>query len=146
VLALTSAQSQVPTGAAVKLQLELRNVGARPLWLNRKLSFNAADEDAAYREVWLEVLGPDGGELPFLCRVNARPADASDDDVLAPGQSLRRDIDVSSCFLMRQPGRYRVTAFYHDGTEKPPRPPSGAARLRERLPSAPVEIEVLPPP
>lgn len=119
----------------------LENLGATDLWVNARIALNRQGAPPALRDVWLDVVGPDGKPLGVnMARSVGLPLD-SEYQVLAPGAKLRRALIFGRMFGISAPGTYRVTAHYQDGNPEPPAPPPGAVHLKDLLSSEPVSFQ-----
>ncbi len=145
VLEIKLASPKIRLGQDVPLDIQLRNNGPTNLWVNRRLLHNNVHSPATMRELWVDVVGPDGQPLIFASHVRAGSAAAGDYGVLRPGQSLSRKLTLSNRYNFDKPGTYRITAHYQDGTTEVPRPPDGAPHLRDRISSSTATLEVLAP-
>lgn len=142
-LVLLPERLSVRSPADAVLTLRLSNHSGSALWLSGRMALNRASAPEALRDVWLEVLGPAGQELPFRPMVHVARTAPEDYVRLEPGASLEQPIRISQWFDLRQPGVYRVRAHYEDGAEHPPSAPADTAHLKERLDSESAEIEIL---
>lgn len=145
VLEIKLASQQVRRGQDVNLTVQLKNTSSQRLWVNQRMLLNIIQSPVTMREVWVDVVGPDGKQIPFSSHVRAGEANVSDFKVLNPGQVVSKQISLSNNFDMEKPGVYQVTAHYQDGTKSIPKAPDGAAHLRELLSSAPAKFELLAP-
>jgi hypothetical protein len=139
------AASKVTRGQDINLTVQLSNTSSQQLWANQRMLLNGNHAPGMMRELWLEVVGPDGAQIPFSSKVRAGEAVASDFAVLKPGQTVSKQVNLSNSFALDKPGVYQVTAHYQDGTTDLPKAPEGASHLREQLSAAPAKFELLAP-
>lgn len=132
----------VARGGDVTAQLVLRNGGSAPLWVNQRLLVNTEHAPAESREVAIEITGPDGKKLPFLEKIRAGAAEAKHWKELKPGADKEIKLELGRYFDFSQPGTYRVTAVYQDGSKTAPKAPAGVAPLSTELRSNTLEITV----
>jgi len=145
VLEIKVASQKVRKGQDVNLTVQLKNTSSQKLWVNRRMLLNDNQTPAVMRELWLDVVGPDGEQTPFSSHVRAGEAIASDFDVLKPGQVVSKQINLSKYFELVKPGVYQITAHYQDGTQDIPKARDGARHFQEQLNSAPAKLELLAP-
>lgn len=145
VLEIKLASQKVRRGQDVNLTVQLKNTSSQKLWVNQRLLLNINHSPAMMRELWVDVVGPDGEQILFSSHVRAGEAVAHDFKVLQPGQIVSKQISLSNNFEMEKPGVYQVTAHYQDGTKEIPKAPDGVPHLREQLSSAPAKFELLAP-
>ena len=145
VLEIKLASQKVRRGQDINLTVQLKNTSSQKLWVNQRMLLNIIHSPVMMRELWVDVVGPDGEQIPFSSHVRAGEAIVSHFKVLQPGQVVSKQISLSNNFEMEKPGIYQVTAHYQDGTKNIPKAPVGAAHLREQLSSAPAKFELLAP-
>jgi hypothetical protein len=145
VLEIKLASQKVNQGQDISFAVQLKNTGAQTLWVNQRMLLNISHSPVMMRELWLDVVGPNGEQIPFSSHVRAGEAAARDFGVLKPGQVFSKQINLSKYFKLEKPGVYQITAHYQDGTEDLPRAPAGALHLREQLSSVPAKFELLAP-
>lgn len=75
---------QAPPEESNYVTLRLRNVGSGDLWVNKRMLVNTVHAPARMREVWFDVVAPDGESIPFSCKVRAGSAEPSHYRVLRP--------------------------------------------------------------
>lgn len=130
------------TRTAVPVQLVLRNTGGVSLWVNQRLLINTEHAPAEARDVWFEVVAPDGHKLAFQEKVRAGAAEAKYYRALEKGQSKQIAIELSRYFEFDKPGTYEVIAHYQDGNPKPPLAPHGITHLASSLRSASLKLQI----
>ncbi len=145
VLEIKLASQKVKLGQDVNVTVQLKNTSSQKLWVNRRMLLNIIQSPATMRELWVDVVGPGGEQIPFSSHVRAGEAVASDFEVLKPGQVVSKQIKLSNYFELQKPGVYQITAHYQDGTKDIPKTPDGVPHLREQLSSAPAKFELLAP-
>jgi hypothetical protein len=145
VLQTKLASQKVKLGQDINYTVELKNASSQNLWVNQRMLLNNIHSPVMMRELWVDVVGPDGQQIPFSSHVRTGEAVASDFDVLKPGQVISKQINLSNYFELEKPGVYQITAHYQDGTTDIPKAPEGAPHLREQLSSAPAKVELLAP-
>lgn len=145
VLEIKLASQKIKRGQDINLTVQLKNTSSRKLWVNERMLLNIVQSPVMMRELWVEVVGPDGEQIPFSSHVRAGEASASSFNVLQPGQVVSKQISLSNNFEMEKPGVYQVTAHYQDGTQNIPKAPVGATHFADPLSSAPAKFELLAP-
>jgi hypothetical protein len=135
-------QAEFKAGEPVEVEAVLQNSGDQPLWVNKRLLLNSAFAPPPFREVSLDVRGPDEGqEVRFICKIRAGEALPKDYVVLKAGEKLSAPLPLK-CFDLSKEGVYTVTAHYADGNPKVPPPPAGETHLSQPLTSSPVQIRI----
>lgn len=145
VLEIKLAAEKVKRGQDINLTVQLSNTSSQKLWVNQRMLLNIVQSPVMMREVWVDVVGPDGEQIPFSSHVRAGEASASSFKVLQPGQVVSKQISLSNNFEMEKPGVYQVTAHYQDGTQNIPKAPAGTTHFANALSSAPARFELLAP-
>lgn len=145
VLEIKLASQKLKLGQDINFTVQLKNTSSQKLWVNQRMLLNSIHSPVMMRELWVDVVGPDGEQIPFSSRVRAGEAVASDFDVLKPGQVVSKQNNLSNYFELAKPGVYQITAHYQDGTKDIPKAPDGVPHLREQLSSAPAKFELLAP-
>lgn len=134
----------VRVGSEPTLQLRMDNTATQAVWLNTRLVLNAEHAPPAFREVWLDVTGPDGQQRPFECRVRAGFPTTSNYTLLPPGDHYQAQIHLGECFDFSAPGSYRIVAHYQDGGDDV-ETPNGATRIKTPVHAGEVTLEVVAP-
>ena len=145
VLEIKLASQKVKRGQDINLTVQLKNTSSQRLWVNQRMLLNITQSPVMMRELWVDVVGPDGEQILFSSHVRAGEATARDFGVLKPGQIVSKQINLSNYFELEKPGVYQITAHYQDGTKDIPKAPDGAAHFREQLSSVPAKFELLAP-
>lgn len=135
-------QAEFKAGEPVELEAVLQNGGDHPLWVNKRLLLNSAFVPPQFREVSLEVRGPEGQEVRFSCKIRAGEALPKDYVVLKAGEKLSTPLALQQCFDLSKEGMYTVTAHYADGNPKVPPAPAGETHLSQALTSNQVQIRI----
>jgi hypothetical protein len=142
----TKLESQkLKLGQDINFTVQLKNTSSQNLWVNQRMLLNSSHSPVMMREIWVDVVGPDGEQIPFSSRVRAGEAVASDFNVLKPGQVVSKQNNLANYFEFKKPGVYQITAHYQDGTKELPKAPDGALHLGEQLNSASAKFELLAP-
>lgn len=141
-IAIRPKADEFRAGEPVELEAVLHNQTDRALWVNKRLLLNSEFVPTPYREVWLSVVGPEGKERRFECKVRASEAGPRDYRVLAPGEKLSSSFRLDQCFALGQEGSYRVSAQYADGNRNVPPAPDGAEHLGGTIRSNEVRIRI----
>jgi hypothetical protein len=144
-LDLKLASPKLKLGQEINFTVQLKNTSSQNLWVNERMLLNSNHSPTMMREIWVDVVGPDGEPIPFSSRVNAGEAEASDFHVLKPGEVVSKQNNLANYFQLKKPGVYQITAHYHDGTEEIPKAPDGAPHLGEQLNSGSEKFELLAP-
>jgi hypothetical protein len=98
-------------GEVVKLVFTLRNAGDRDVLV--------AQHFVLEEYVWVEILGPDGKELPWCGKIDGRAERRDEFAILRPGASVRSAVRVScdahrdSGFMLDRAGTCTLSAYYH---------------------------------
>ena len=145
VLEIKLLSPQARRGQDVSLNVQLKNMSAQRLWVNQRLLLNIVDSPPVMRELWFDVVGPDGAPVAFSAHVRAGEAVASNFNVLKPGEVVSKQIKLSNYFEFDKPGVYQITAHYQDGTTDVPQAPNGVPHFQEPLSSAAAKLELLAP-
>jgi hypothetical protein len=145
VLEIKLASQSVKLGQDLNVTVQLKNSSANKLWVNQRMLLNKGDSPAMMRELWVNLLGPDGEQVAFSSHVRAGEADANNFAVLNPGQALSKQINLAKYFELAKPGGYQITVHYQDGTQDIPKAPAGALHLRDQLSSAPAKFQLVAP-
>jgi hypothetical protein len=132
----------VPGGKPALIEIGFRNCSAARLWVNHRLAVAAeGDRFRDNEEVKFLIVGPSGVSR-FGCMVGSTPPSASDYGILMPGKRFGLKWIVSTCFDMKVPGDYRVSARYQDKWLLPSSPPPGARHLTAELRSNVLEVRI----
>lgn len=115
-LSLSLPKTSFGPGGAVELTATLANSGSTMLLVNGRLALNDPTAPAAFRELALQISGPDGAPLSFDARVNLGAPRDQHFRLLEPGQRLERSFDLRSYYALA-PGRYTVQAVYANRQE-----------------------------
>jgi len=107
------------------LVLEVRNVGPKVLFLDRRL---AVTNRSYPGEVMLNIQRKNGDHINFNCRVNMGPPQDDDYQLLRPGEVFSSELNFR-CFRLDPPDEYTITAGYEDRNQRPP-PPQGAKLVK----------------
>lgn len=132
---LSFAASSFSKGQPVVARLSLTNPGPQSLLVNGRLLVNHPAPSP--NEVTLRILNPAGHRLPFLWKVRAGEPLPRHFVELPAGQSLDRQIDLSECYGIREPGIYRIQAVYTNRTS-----PSGQKAWTGQLLSPLAEVTI----
>lgn len=141
-IAIRPKADEFRAGEPVELEAVLENQTDHALWVNKRLLLNSGFVPAPYRELWLSVVGPEGKECRFECKVRASEAGPRDYRVLAPSEKLTSSFRLDQCFDFGQAGSYRVFAQYADGNRNVPPAPEGAEHLGGTIRSNEVTIRI----
>ncbi len=142
-LEIELAHASMVVGEAPLLTIRLRNTSAGRLWVNTRFGVNSESAVPDFRDVWFDIVGPDGRRLNFDCQVKGRLATASDYRIVQPGDWVGT-VDSLSCFKIGLPGTYRIAVKYRDGNSTPPPAPLRSVHLTEQIESNQVQLRVLP--
>ena len=130
-------------GGSIYAIVTITNTGSQSLWLNtRMLEGPAAPVAVPTQEIWLDLRFK-AQKLDFRCEYRTRPISKDDYRVLAPGQSIDTELEISVCHDLTDLGSYTLIAHYVDGQRNPPKAPDRAVHLKQELVSQPVSFEVL---
>ena len=117
----------------------LKNESNHHLWFNARMLLNTEHAPEPFRELWMEVHGPDGNRLSFDCKIKAGRTKRDQYRVLHVGAQASFVVPLD-CYDLSRQGVYRLVLHYQDGTPHPPAPPQDRCHhLRERLTSVSVE-------
>jgi len=141
-LSIVMAENVVLLGHAAIAEIRLVNHTNANLWINSRMALERFSDLSDHRELWLQVRGPDGAEVPLECIKNIRPASSENYRVIRPGEHASHTEMLTSCFALDKPGVYTIVAFYQDGNPDPPPSPAGATYVSSLIQSAPVMFEV----
>ena len=141
VLSLALAETRVPLGNYVVLDVKLTNNTKGDLWVNARMLLN--QESDGQREVWIMLQGPAGDDIPLECVPKVHPVADADYRILRPNESVDKTELLSTCYRMGRVGHYKMAAFYQDKNPHPPKPPAGSTYLSQLLQSAPVEVDIV---
>ena len=125
----------------VWIRVTLQNGGRQPAWVNKRLAWNGPNVPKPFREVWFRVQDADKNELPFLCKIKIRFPEAGDYLSLPAGESVSKNIRLSSCYDLKSGASYLVKAFYQDGNAEPPEPAHGAVYVKNVIESGALEVK-----
>jgi hypothetical protein len=117
----------------------LQNRSERTAWISRRMVLNRESAGPTGREVWFDVVGPDGKAINFGCKVRAMANDPSQYMTLEPGQLFGRELNLSRCYDLQEGKKYSLTVHYQDGTLISP--PPAAEPVREHLIAGPMVFE-----
>ena len=117
-----------------RVKFSLSNAGQRDLWINGRFSVASENKPEWGREITFQIFDETGTAAPDLCRMRVSRAKISNYRLLKPGESVSTEYDLLRCYpTIERSGKYRISAYYQDGTPEPPPAPSKARHLNERL-------------
>lgn len=119
----------------------LRNEGKGPVWVNKRMLWNNPNTAAKFRELWFEVISPEGKALEFTCKVKAGFAKDSDYAVLQATENVTANVELSKCYKFDKAGAYKVKAFYMDSNGDEHKAPGDTPHLAQMLTSNVVSID-----
>ena len=95
----------------------LRNAGDQAALVNKRLVLNSPYAPGEFRDLTVDVSGPEGKRLDFSARVNVGFPEDQDFKVLQPGESVAGTYELDGYFPLDQPGAYQAQATYHNQSE-----------------------------
>jgi hypothetical protein len=95
----------------ITVQMYLWNFSDDDLVVNSRFAVNLDDFPG---EVAISLTGPDGGPVPFVCRVNVGEPYAEDFSTVVPWNCVGRQFELPSCFDLEEAGRYELSATYRN--------------------------------
>jgi hypothetical protein len=105
------------TGSPIPVEVTLRNVSSRPIWVNARLGVGY--EDGLSRELFFTVIDASSGRVlpvPDTARVDVHrmPPARTDFRELAPGEAVGATVDLAFWYPFQRPGDYRVVVTYEN--------------------------------
>jgi hypothetical protein len=115
-LGLSSEKDSYDLDETIWVTVRLINEGDQSLTVNGRLLLNHASAPETVRDLYFEIVGPDGYSNRRLFRVNAGSPKESDLVELQPGDSHERAIELTRFHSLHLAGEYRITAHYLSAT------------------------------
>ncbi|MBL8096443.1 MAG: hypothetical protein JNL73_19850 [Anaerolineales bacterium] len=125
---------------ALMATLTLRNDSEAAVLVNTRLVVNRAGAPAGFRDVSFNVTGPDGEALPLAVKVNVGAPQPQHFQLLGPGESATRTVELHRLFALRKAGDYAIAAVYRAETD----PADGRTAWRGSIESAAVGVRLEP--
>lgn len=141
-LTLSFNQATYRPNEPVEGTFTLRNAGDQPALVKARLGLNSPYAPAEFRDLTVEVSGPDGRRLDFDARVNIGFPEDQDFKVLQPGESLTGTHALEGFFALDQPGTYQAQATYHNQSEA--KRANGLQAWTGEIQAAPVSFTIQP--
>lgn len=136
-LTLEPTKSNYDTQEPLRLTVVLSNSGEQPITINKRLALNSPFAPDKFREFKIAVTNSAGNELVFGAKINLGFPLEKDFAVLAPKEQVERQYDLRQYFELSQPGRYTLTAAYHNQSD-----PEGGEAWKGEVESNPVSIQI----
>lgn len=137
------ARSSVTVGGSCPVRVRLRNDGATPTVVNRRLAMGYGDNLS--RELFVSLVDASGAEVAVDRLDYNRSFSPPDDYVeLPPGAELSTTVDILEWHPIRQAGSYRLVFHYQADEELASPPRSLACGVYSSLPCV-IEVEDAPP-
>jgi hypothetical protein len=101
-------------GEPIEVILVLKNRSAAPLTINKRMGFNPGYMAEGNWEVRFDITFPPGKRPLTHTMINPVSLDEDDFTVLPTGGELSTSITLTKYYWMNLPGRYNITATYHN--------------------------------
>jgi hypothetical protein len=121
----------------INVTVDLVNISAQPITVNKRMAINNRHAVAAFRELSFIVTTAGGETLPFLLKINVGFTTDSDFGLLNPGESVNVQTTLSDAFEFNLAGTYSLMAVYENQSE-----PKHGAAWKGVIESAPVIFAV----
>lgn len=137
-LILVADRASYAQGDPIEVTLTLRNDGEDSELANARMAANQPAAPDMVREVVFIVTDPSGQTLPVAARINVRPPQEADFQILVPGHTVARSYDLTTLFAFDQSGDYSVRAIYQNSQD----PPSGRSAWKGEIESHTIVVTV----
>ena len=128
------------SGKAVVVRVLLVNESPSPVWVNRRLAWNAPASSPGLGEITVDVRDVVSGvSLDFECRLRNKKATKDDYAVLWPGDIVGRRFALTCLTFEKR--MYELVVKYRDGNEEVKLPP-GVRRVSGELVSEPIALDL----
>ena len=97
-------------------RFSLKNTGAQPVWVTKRLYLSAQETPPAHRDVFLEITSPSGTLLRSTYTHQTGFPKCDDFEQLDPGKEVAGEgqHNLRSYFELKEPGTYQVVAVYEN--------------------------------
>jgi hypothetical protein len=116
-LTLNFARARYPAGEPVTATVTLVNAGAGPVLVNPRLASNFSFAPAAFRDLVFVIRHSSGKPGEFRYRVKLYLPKAPDFIVLAAGESVAREVNLTQAYGLGPVGEYAVYAIYQNQSD-----------------------------
>jgi len=100
----------------IQTTFQLKNKSKKPIYVNKRFYLNSEDSPKEDREVYLSVVSPSGGKLPFKTSYKTGLPRSDYFVLLESGEEAasERARNIKYSFDFNELGTYKITAFYQN--------------------------------
>jgi len=103
-------KSAFNAGETIQCNIMLKNTSSKDIVVNKRFLVNYP---GGPHEVWLEIIGPNLKQIPFVIKINAEPGTGVF-TLLKASQSVSGSYPLTNQFELAGPGRYSIKAYYEN--------------------------------
>lgn len=116
---ISLAKKKFGTGDPISVRMTLRNVGDKPIMVNKRFLVNDRPAPPEDRDVYFTIKMPGGTTAEFAWDLKVGFPEANDFRKLKPGKAVSGKADINDLYFLSETGKYVVKATYQNAHSGP---------------------------